>query len=277
MKKKRRRGTSFYVAFLLFSSGTLLVTASSFFRQVPFDIFFRLGILLVALGLDRVGAGILHAIVFHLLLRREAGNGLGDGLKWRASGWVFMVWLRLCACLVGRGAAVRMRQVDVWRWRRELALRIEKSRLEVDNVLSQGVVFGLDLLVGLIHVAKLADLLLELLDVFFLALAECALSGSVLRRAFGLGELPLGPVAFAAVVLSRRGWGRGQWCLRRAWYRDRAMLWLGGHGHHVCAGRGVLVLVATEIRVDVRLCARLEANGAGGVLRSEVEVLVAVG
>ena len=73
--------------------------------------------------------------------------------------------------------------------------------MQVDDILTQGVILRLQLLIRLLHVTKVADLLLELLDIFFLALAERTLGGSVLRCALGLRKLPLGSIAFCARVL----------------------------------------------------------------------------
>jgi hypothetical protein len=59
--------------------------------------------------------------------------------------------------------------------------------LEIDNVVAQLVVFGLKRLVQLAQLLKLLDLVLQLLDVLFLALAECALV--VLATTIGMRAL----------------------------------------------------------------------------------------
>ena len=76
-----------------------------------------------------------------------------------------------------------MGEVDVRGWLREVALRLDESRLEVDDVVSQLVVLGLDGLVVLVQQVVVADLLLELFDVAFFALAErslCRMNSQVL-------------------------------------------------------------------------------------------------
>jgi hypothetical protein len=70
-------------------------------------------------------------------------------------------------------------EVDVGRRLRELAVGLDEARLQVDDVFAQRVVLGLDGLVVLLEGVELADLLLELLDVAFFALAEGPLSSPI--------------------------------------------------------------------------------------------------
>lgn len=67
-------------------------------------------------------------------------------------------------------------EVDAGRSRRDLALGLEQSRLEVDDVVAQLVVLGLKGLVQLAQLLELFDLVLQLLDVLLFALAEGALA-----------------------------------------------------------------------------------------------------
>lgn len=70
-----------------------------------------------------------------------------------------------------------MAQVDVW-WRLwVLAVRLDKAGLQVNDVFSERVVFRLDGLVVFFELVQGADLLFELFDVAFFALAEGALLG----------------------------------------------------------------------------------------------------
>ena len=73
-----------------------------------------------------------------------------------------------------------------------LVLGLEKSRLEVDDVVAELVVFCLQRLIQLAQLLKLLDLVLELLDVLFLALAEGALGVSVRLDTDGTMETDLG-------------------------------------------------------------------------------------
>ena len=70
---------------------------------------------------------------------------------------------------------VRMSQVDVGGRLRVFALGLDESRLEVDDVLAQRIIFGLDRLVIVLQRVQLPHLLLELLDVSFLALSKGSL------------------------------------------------------------------------------------------------------
>ena len=97
-----------------------------------------------------------------------------------------LLWLGLLRGLVQRivgGLAVGAREVDAGGGGWDLALGLEEARLQVDDVVAQLVVLGLQGLVQLAQLLKLLDLVLELLDVFLLALAEGTLQTSV-----GLGE-----------------------------------------------------------------------------------------
>jgi hypothetical protein len=67
---------------------------------------------------------------------------------------------------------VREGEVDIRRGLRVVALGLDEARLQVDDVLAQRVVLGLDGLVVVLEGVQLPHLLLELLDVSFLALAK---------------------------------------------------------------------------------------------------------
>lgn len=67
------------------------------------------------------------------------------------------------------------RQVDVRRRLRNFNLSFHESRLQVDDVLSQSVIFCFHVFVMLVRFSILADLLLQFLDITFLALTECSL------------------------------------------------------------------------------------------------------
>lgn len=71
---------------------------------------------------------------------------------------------------------MRSVEVDAGGGRWNLALGLEQSRLQVDDVVAQLVVFGLQGLIQLTQLLELLDLILELLDVLLLALAEGALA-----------------------------------------------------------------------------------------------------
>ena len=58
---------------------------------------------------------------------------------------------------------------------RILGLRLEKSRLQVEDVFAELVILVLQGLVVVFHGLELFDLLLEFLDVAFFALTECTL------------------------------------------------------------------------------------------------------
>ena len=83
--------------------------------------------------------------------------------------------LLLCQRVALLLSGVWMAQVDVRGRLGEFALRLDEARLQVDDVLAQGVVLGLDGLVVVLEGVQLTHLLLKLLDVSFLALAECSL------------------------------------------------------------------------------------------------------
>lgn len=73
-------------------------------------------------------------------------------------------------------------KVDVGRRLRGLDLCIQKSRLQVYDVLSQCVVLRFHIFVMLLHFVVLADLLLKFLDITLLALAECSLRETVISN-----------------------------------------------------------------------------------------------
>ena len=78
------------------------------------------------------------------------------------------------------GSGLRVREVDVG-WRVGVFLLvIDESRLEMDDVFPQRVVFGLDGFVVFLEYMVFAHLLLKLFDVAFFALTECALCCTVL-------------------------------------------------------------------------------------------------
>ena len=66
----------------------------------------------------------------------------------------------------------RVREVDAGGRLRVVALGVEQARLEAHDVVSQGVVLGLEALVVEVHFVVVADLLFELFYVAFLPLAE---------------------------------------------------------------------------------------------------------
>lgn len=68
-----------------------------------------------------------------------------------------------------------LREVDVGRGRREFALGVKQSGLEVDDIFAERVVFGLHRLVRVLQVGEVANLLLQLLDVALLALSKSSL------------------------------------------------------------------------------------------------------
>ena len=71
--------------------------------------------------------------------------------------------------------AGRVLEVDIARHGRDFALGLEQAGLQVDDVVAQLVVLGLDGLEVLVQHVVVADLLLEFFDVAFLALAERSL------------------------------------------------------------------------------------------------------
>ena len=74
-----------------------------------------------------------------------------------------------------KNARGRLLQVDVAGRLGEVALGLDEARLQVDDVVAQLVVLRLDGLVVLVQQVVVADLLLELFDVAFFALAERSL------------------------------------------------------------------------------------------------------
>jgi len=71
--------------------------------------------------------------------------------------------------------SVRVGEVDVGWWLRVLALRLDQTRLEMDDVFPQLVILRLDCLVVVLQRMQFSDLLLEFLDISFLSLSECSL------------------------------------------------------------------------------------------------------
>lgn len=68
-----------------------------------------------------------------------------------------------------------MGEVDVGWWLRVVALRLDKTRLQMNDVLPQRIVLRLDGLEVVLQIVQLSDLLLQLLDISFLSLSECTL------------------------------------------------------------------------------------------------------
>lgn len=71
----------------------------------------------------------------------------------------------------------RVLEVDIAGHGRDFTLGFEEAGLQVDDVVAQLVVLGLDGLEILVQHVVVADLLFEFFDVAFLALAECSLGG----------------------------------------------------------------------------------------------------
>ena len=106
---------------------------------------------------------LLCLLLAVLILLNHSGlsgslNGAGHG-----GGW----W----SCDLGTGLG----QVDVTGKLRDFVLGIDQSRLEVDDVFAQLVIFGLDRLEVLGEHLVVLDLFFELANVAFFALSECAL------------------------------------------------------------------------------------------------------
>lgn len=149
------------------------------------------GILLAWLLRLEGRAGVCLRALDHLLLGGQPGDGLRDGLERRADArsaavgrlrrrrLLVLVRVLLVMLLGGarrrRRGGRRLREVDVGRRRREFALGVEQSGLEVDHVFPERVVFGLHRLVRQLQIGQVSNLLLELLDVALLALAESSL------------------------------------------------------------------------------------------------------
>jgi len=71
--------------------------------------------------------------------------------------------------------AGRVLEVDIARHRWDFALGLEQAGLQVDDVVAQLIVLGLDGLEVLVQHVVITHLLLKLFDVAFLALAERSL------------------------------------------------------------------------------------------------------
>ena len=136
------------------------------------------------LALRQASIGVVRVVVLRVGLLLLGLLGLLCGLRG--------LWLGVHVGLLGVGSV----EVYAGRGRRYLALRLEQSRLQVDDVVAQLVVFRLQRLVQLAQLLKLLDLVLELLDVLLLALAECAL-GRLAWRA-GQGSAGQGTHTWAA-------------------------------------------------------------------------------
>lgn len=97
----------------------------------------------------------------------------------------------LLLLLVHRVRGPWIREINVRRRLRELTLRLDEARLEVDDVVSQLVVFGLDGFVVFVQQVVVPHLLLELLDVSFFALAERTLSNDKVSTARSIVQAPV--------------------------------------------------------------------------------------
>lgn len=74
------------------------------------------------------------------------------------------------------------REVDVRRRLRGLDLSIQKSRLQVDDILPQRIILRFYVFVMLLQFIELSNLLLQFLDITFLSLTECSLKQKENRR-----------------------------------------------------------------------------------------------
>lgn len=74
------------------------------------------------------------------------------------------------------------REVDVRRRLRGFDLSIQKSRLQVDDILPQCIVFRFYVFVVLLQFFNLSVFLLQFLDITFLSLTECSLKQRKTRR-----------------------------------------------------------------------------------------------
>jgi hypothetical protein len=78
-----------------------------------------------------------------------------------------------------RSSLARLESVHVAGWRRHLALRLQESRLEIDDVVAELVVLGLHRLEVFAQDLVVAHLFLELLDIALLSLSKCSLVAHV--------------------------------------------------------------------------------------------------
>jgi hypothetical protein len=69
-------------------------------------------------------------------------------------------------------SSVRVGQVDIWWWLREVALRLDEPRLQMDDVLAHRVVLRLYSLEIVLQRVQLPHLLFELLNISLLALSK---------------------------------------------------------------------------------------------------------
>ncbi len=173
-----------------------------------------------------------------VLPARQARDRLGRDLKRvrarrEGVGGALRVSELLLLLLLGLGG---VREADACRGLRVVALGVEQAGLQADDVVAQGVVFGLEAFVVEVHFVVVADLLFEFFYVAFFSLAEgplcytrrisgglnlrkgaaaTDLGGSILGGALGLGELALGLAAVWPFVWvhAADGWRD---CLERA-------------------------------------------------------------
>lgn len=131
-----------------------------------------------SLGLRGGGLQLAHAGVFVFVLRRALLLLLGrvGGVWWHfpAEG---RTWRTAAATTARsrRGHAGRGGEIDVRRRGRDIRLCFQQAGLQVQDVLAQLVVFVLQGAEVVLHGLEVFDLLFELLDVAFFALAEGAL------------------------------------------------------------------------------------------------------
>jgi hypothetical protein len=88
---------------------------------------------------------------------------------------LWRLWLGMAQT---RGFTMWSVQIDAGGGRWDLALSLEQTRLQVDDVVAQLVVLGLERLVQFAKLLELLDLILELFNVLFFALTEGALGRS---------------------------------------------------------------------------------------------------
>lgn len=78
---------------------------------------------------------------------------------------------------------------DIGWWLRVLALGLDEPGLEVDDVLAQRIVLCLDSLVVILQIVQIPDLLLELLDISFLALTKGTLLAGYVSLRSGVDDM----------------------------------------------------------------------------------------
>jgi hypothetical protein len=90
--------------------------------------------------------------------------------------WWRLLLLLLLLLLLGMLPCVAgMQTINVGRWLREVSLGFDQARLEIDDVVAELVVLGLDGFVVLVQESIVTDLLLEFLDISFFPLSEGSL------------------------------------------------------------------------------------------------------